>query len=311
MLWGLPHYPYLAFISKTPIFSQYPLSRLAISVETTPLDHHPTKGWRFPEKEGRSWLSLQASLLHLGTTLLSWVKHAYPQRELHVTLPPLPETFGFTKFHQTAEEARQCLRHTIDSFVVLIGLASYAIAISNPSGDPSNSDAPWVQCMLETKKGHPSWYDGIRTSFIADFSAQSRVGMIVKVSDCPPEHLIKRMISCHIPVWFYWGHPPLSSTNHPVAAQYRPLLENPSGPPLSNPQPACEPFKVEPNSRQKPGETWREYFARRRIQTDRIKARESSLERSNRLNRERAQAKRQQPGKKVLLGTGRIKVAIG
>ena len=117
--------------SPKPIFCQYPLNCLAILVDTTSLDRHPTKGWCFQEKDSHSWLSMQASLLHLGTTLLSWVKHAYPQHSLYAMIPPLPKTFGFTKFHQTAEEARKCLGHTIDSFVVLIAFVSYAIAISN------------------------------------------------------------------------------------------------------------------------------------------------------------------------------------
>ena len=293
VLWGLPLYPYLPFISKTPVFWKYPLNRLLV----TTLDRHPTEGWRLPEKDSRSWSSLQASLLHLGTTLLSWVKRTYPQRYLHAEIPPLPETFGFTKFHPTEEETRKCLERTLDSFVVLIAFVSYAIAIS-PGGNPSNPDAPWVQHMLETKRGHPSWYDGIRNSFITDFSANSRVGMIVKVSSCPPEHFVQRMISYGIPVWFHWGLPPLPATNHAIAAKHRPVLENPSGPSLLHTEPTCEPFKVERNSRQKPGETWREYFARRRIQTDQTKARESPRERSIRLDREQAQSKRQQPGKK-------------
>jgi hypothetical protein len=301
VLWGLPGYPYLPFISKSPVFLHYPLNRLAITVDTTPLDHHPTKGWRFPEQDSRSWISLQSALLHLGTTLLSWVKHASPQHHLHATIPPLPETFGFTKFHQTAEDARKCLGRTIDSFVVLIAFVSYAIAISTPSGNYSNADAPWMQYMLETNKGHPSWYDGIRSSLITEFLEKSRVGMIVNLSSCPPAHLLRCMISCRIPVWFHWGLPPLPSTDHAIAAKYRPLLENSSGPsepPLSNAQPSREPFKVEPGSRQRPGETWREYLARRRVQTDRIKAKESPRERSIRLDRERAQVKRQQPGKR-------------
>jgi hypothetical protein len=301
VLWGLPNYPYLAFISQTPVFWHYPLNRLAITVDTTPLDHHPTKGWRFPEQNSRSWISLQSALLHLGTTLLSWVKHASPQHHLSATIPPLPETFGFTKFHQTAEDARKCLGYTIDSFVVLIAFVSYAIAVSTPSGNYSNPDAPWMQYMLEMNKGHPSWYDGIRNSFITKFLEKSRVGMIVNVSNCPPPHLLKCMIACRIPVWFHWGLPPLPLSDHAIAAKYRPLLGNSSGPSepsLPNAQSSREPFKVERNSRQKPGETWREYLARRRVQTDQIKARESASERSRRLDRERAQAKRQQPGQK-------------
>jgi hypothetical protein len=196
VLWGLPHYPYLAFISKTPVFWHYPLNRLAITVDTTPLDHHPMKGWRFPEQNSRSWISLQSALLHLATTLLSWVKHASPQHHLSATIPPLPETFGFTKFHQTAEDARKCLGYTIDSFVVLIAFVSYAIAISTPSGNYSNADAPWMQYMLEMNKGHPSWYDGIRNSFITEFSEKSRVGMIVNLSNCPPAHLASFHHSC-------------------------------------------------------------------------------------------------------------------
>ena len=34
VLRGLPHYPYLAFISKTPVFWHYPLNRLAIMLDT-------------------------------------------------------------------------------------------------------------------------------------------------------------------------------------------------------------------------------------------------------------------------------------
>ena len=155
--------------------------------------------------------------------------------------------------------------------------------------------------MLETKKGHPSWYDGIRNSFITEFSANSRVGMVCRVSHCPPEHLIQSLISYRIPVWFYWGLPPLPPTNHGLAAMYCPLSENQSGPSPLNPQPALqEPklFKVEPHSRQKPGETWQEYFARRKIQTDQKKARESSPEHSCQVDHERMQAKKPQPGKK-------------
>jgi hypothetical protein len=40
VLWGLPDYPYLAFISKTPIFWHYPLNRLAITVDTASLDDY-------------------------------------------------------------------------------------------------------------------------------------------------------------------------------------------------------------------------------------------------------------------------------
>jgi len=260
LFWGIPKYPYLPFIAKSPTFRQYPLNRLAIEVETTPLDCHPTKGWRFPEKHSSSWLSLQSSLLILGTTLLSWFEDRYPERPLPAILPPLPDTFGFTRFHQTAQEARKCLSLALESFIVLIGYVSYAIAISSPDDDvPSMPNALWVRHMLKTKKLHPSWYDGIRDSFITDFSSTlPHVGMICHVSYCPPEHLVQRLISCHIPVWFYWGLPPLLSTNHTLATRYRPLLENQSGSSLSNTQHVLQerkPFKVEPNSQQKPGES--------------------------------------------------------
>ena len=302
ILWGIPTYPYLAFISTSPNFRQYPLNRLGIDMDTTPLDCHPTKGWRFPEKELTSWLSLENSLLQLATTLLTWARVTYPQSYLKLTPPPLPHTFELAKFHPTAQEARRCLSLGLESFLILIAYVSYAIAISNPNGDPSMPDAPWVRHMLKTKRGHPSWYDGVRDSFITDFSSTaSHVGMICRVSRCPPEYFVRRLLSCRIPVWFYWGLPPLSPTSHAAAAMYQPLLENQSGPPLSNPQPASkehEPFKVEPNSRQRPGESWRDYFARKKIQTDLRKTRESSRERTSRLSREQAQAKRPEPGKK-------------
>jgi len=118
------------------------------------------------------------------------------------------------------------------------------------------------------------------------------------LSQIPP------MIQANVPIWLYWGHAnSIFSPSHRVATTYRPprsaieakcraikMQQVDPALPVSYPEP-------ERHSGQKRGETWQQFFARRKESNTRRIAQENEVERQRRRNREQEAEGHMPPGR--------------
>ena len=291
-------------------------------------------GYRLPEDVSKSWKTLEQSCCQSITVLSDLFRQKHPKTPFICSAPLKPYQFGYSKGYRTEMKARSAISDSLDAFVLLFAHVSFCIAICRNSGDPasissssSTSTQPsWFQHLSRRQsKLHLEWLQLLADSPISDFTTTpKRVGSIINVSRCSWFDLVPYMLMAKVPIWFYWGIPPIfvqplntnaltyAPRSHPQSrAPLLPVITpsqsvgppTPSqsvGPPIPS-QSVVSPtpsLSVSHRSGQLPGETWKDFMTRQNIRRKTRLSKETDVERQAREDREYTAAKRSCPGKK-------------
>jgi hypothetical protein len=329
--WIIPDYPYLAFVISPPRFDHPLLQRLNYTYHSLPIQ---SPVWKLAPSLAAQWEILEDALLFIANKVLPEGNQLYP---LEFSVFHLPRTYGYLRSHRSEHLARKSAIRSRDAFVVLMALCSFTIARFHGAVLPADVEPVWVRVLQGPNGLNPSWLELFRSSPIPDFSGlYPRVGTVVDVNTWPYPHLVRRAVNAGVPVWFRWSKvdKPLACSPRPELEMYFPTREqivtafrehrhrslvnvpvNTStdvvahtvntvitSPPnttdvstLASHNTFPEPH---PNSRQKRGETWMDFFERLEIRHKRILDVENDEERSARLARQAHAEKFLAPGKK-------------
>jgi hypothetical protein len=304
--WYKAAHPYLAFTPKEIKWEGPLFGRLAISPDTVSIKQCGN-GWALDRDLACEWASLEEGLFAVCHGLLSRMLV-----KLDFEYYPLPRTFGYGRAHKSERIARRQTVHSRDAFLPLIALCSYAIAQNSDSVEIRMSHPNWIKFLVDERKIHPDWVELLRISVMNDFSVQ-RAGTVFDPQR--PEvwaYEVPHMIKANVPVWVFWGtrliHPkdmqsyrylptPEQVEQRRAALAKRSRPQSPSHE-ISTQNDIPQPPPLPKNSRQRPGETWQQYFKRQEETNVARRAKESSEERARREQREDVAKKHQPPGRK-------------
>ena len=191
-------------------------SRFANPPELIPLEND-MHGYHLPQDVTKLWKTLEQSYCQITTVLRSSSKRHYSNIFIDCSVPPNPSKFGYSKDYFTETKAQIALSQSVDAFVLLFAYVSFCIAICRVSDDPtsislSTSTQPrWLQELSAPEsKIHPEFLQLLMDSPIVDFTATpQRLGTIIDISQCSWINLVPCMINANVPIWLYWGIPPL------------------------------------------------------------------------------------------------------
>jgi hypothetical protein len=184
---------------------------------TPPKIEKDMDGYHISGDVAKSWNTLEQCCRQIVIVLRSSFEKDYPKIPLHCSWPSLPSEFGYLKAHRTKAKAEMALSESRSAFELLFAYVSFCIAICRIVNDPvsvssSTSVKPrWFQVLSNPKnKIHPEWLQLLVDSPIADFSTTpQRRGAIINVSRCSWIHLVPTMLKANVPIWLYWGIPPV------------------------------------------------------------------------------------------------------
>jgi hypothetical protein len=324
LTWSSNTFLWLPFIPTTMRLNNPLFQRLAFSIQSLPLECTYSRYHLARELQHR-WYRLEANLYDVIRKLLKAGNALFP---LDFAEFPLPNTFGYLRDHKEKRHAINCAKNSRAAFMPLIAMVSFAMALLGRD-DLSSSEPHWKE-VLKREHVHHVWVDNLHASMAGDFSENTRFGVVMNMHTCQWKYMIGALICAKVPLWLYWGKaegpfPPL--TNHagykyPFATYFPTMTEiasarasphpepqgdmlpsEPSyGPSFSNvqlhdPEPRRLP-PVEPNTRQREGQTWQEFFAAEAERHSRKAARQSSDECQARLQREAAHQDYHEPGRR-------------
>jgi hypothetical protein len=295
-LWAEDRFPYLAFLLQDPFVGQWG----RFSVPSNPIQDQ--YGWHLPRDKAKEWKNFEHLIRASADLMSNKLKERFPEFNGLWAEPAKPGLYGYFTSHSTKAEACQAIADSVDAFIVFAAYISFLIALCR-SYDASSPRSLRQLFEVSNSKIHPEWVRDLAESPIAQFGPDSRrVGSIVNVKSCKWLNLAPFMIerAC-VPIWLYWGLPPFSTSNDSWISLYAPPVDEiahsaPAACPSHSPPSSFPP--VHPNSGQLPGETMRAYFKRRKERQMNLIQKESPKNREARLGRERAQARKQLPGKK-------------
>jgi hypothetical protein len=115
-----------------------------------------------------------------------------------------------------------------DAFVPLMALCSFVMSFFHGVVLPPNVELLWVRALWRTTNLHPEWLQMFQNSPILDFSGRyPRIGTVVDVSTWRYLHLIRATANAGVPVWFWWGplSPPMKCSPDPVLDVYFPTRD--------------------------------------------------------------------------------------
>ena len=235
---------------------------------------------------------------------------------------PLPMEFGYLRSHVRETTARKCALMSRDVFLPLMAMCSFAISFHpSPPGRPISADPPWVDILVNKAKIHPEWVNQVKLSFIGDLSGNfARVGVVVNAKTCKWTNNIRRLICANVPVWIFWSsiNQPLQQSPAPRLSSFFPtraevmaaISTNKQRAEASDNHPAslnsvAVPDAVpdarfpqpNPNSRQRYGETWQQFFTREAIRHSKMAEKETPTATTARLDRQKESEKFNAPGK--------------
>ena len=260
--------------------------------------------WQLAPELQERWGRLEANLWSTANILMR-----DRMTSLHFQPFPLPTTFGYLRTHKNQRFALKCARKSRDAFVILGSLCSFAIAL-NPS-NPHDVVPKWIR-LLHENRVHPAWVENLRKTEYADLLDTQRYGAVIH-PNCGWLNHIPTMRARHVPLWFYWAHGdphlyqgkagalhthPFRPDEEKVAALRAADTESSQtsqAPPLAS---QTVHSMHEKNSRQIPGESWKDYFKRQDEVYRKAIEVETQQDRQSRLNRERNAATHVCPGAK-------------
>jgi hypothetical protein len=283
--WSSNKYPFLAWIPADVKFEGPLFGRLHWMHHTLPVRAYGDR-WMLSEEVQMRWLRLEHNLQSLVSSLIRRARIA-PS----LTLWPMPSRYGYLQTHPTEDDARHYAMYSRDAFVPLAAACSFAIA-NNIDGFDYDLPLPWWMRELVDKGVHLQYLENIQKSFVGDFTIE-RAGIVIDPYSWEWLGQVLRMIRTNVPVWIHWGEKWDTRTKHPeIADQYQPTQAEVdearrsfAAPPP--PEPVKEAPEPEKNSGQRQGETYLAFFARRTIENEAKRRRESPLELERRTNREK------------------------
>ena len=307
--WSMNVFPHLAYVPTTVRFDGPLFLRLAYDRCTLPLkrDHGC---WKLAKSVAESWQQLEQCLLYVMDALIQKSRVLLP---LEYTNYPLPQNKGYLSSHWEERFAIKCALSSRNSFVPLMAKCSFAIALISGEESPFASTPSWIEYLRGTHNLHPEWLEQLRQSLVCDLSSDNpRVGLIVDVRTMQITNLIPVMLHTHIPLWFHWGsykYPPARFNRKdldswcPTLDELNVALTSASAPPSepSHMSPNAEVLprhpKPKPDSQQRAGETWQQFFERESVIHAGKELSETVAEQKKRLDRTRSQGTTM-PGKK-------------
>jgi len=318
-VWALDHLPYLAFELFSPFHGSM-TSRFAIDPELIDLEED-AYGFHLPEDVVKSWKTCEKSCVQIASVLRTLFAKEHPKTSLDCSAPRSPSDFGYSKNYPKERKARLAISESIDSFVLLFSYISFCIAMCRNPGEPafvslSESTRPnWFQVLsARQNRIHPEWLQLLVDSPISNFTTTpQRRGAILNVSKCTWIHLVPRMLQSNIPIWFYWGIPPVfeqpldpgalyyAPRSHPqsrVRAPPLPVITPSQSVGVSTPSQSVRIRSAHAGPGQLPDETWKEFMTRQNERRKAIISKETKDECEAREGRENTAAKRSCPGKR-------------
>jgi hypothetical protein len=213
---------------------------------------------------------------------------------------PFPLKFSYLHSHIYESTARKCAINACDAFLPLMAMCSFAMSLHLQTEDLLiATDPPWISILVNKGKVHPEWVNHLKSSFIGDFSGSvARVGVLVKVQTLQWSHHLQRLRDAKVPVWLFWGSLKNLPTCSPIPrlsvffptqqqidaagqanvhqaqvsqANDSAASSSAAPDPLTSDKSTRTRFpQPSPNSRQRYGETWQDFFAREAIRHKRI-----------------------------------------
>ena len=193
-------------------------SRFATPPELIGLENAKS-GYCLPEDVFKSWKDFETSCLQTAAVLRTSFERNNPKNFLVCSIPT-PYQFGYSKAYSTEKKARFALSESLDAFVLLLAYVSFCIAICRAKDDPDRvsfststvAKPRWFQILSDkSSKIHPQWLQLLVDSPVADFtpSTPQRLGTIVNVARCSWIKMVPYLLWANVPVWLYWGIPPV------------------------------------------------------------------------------------------------------
>ncbi|KAG6818734.1 hypothetical protein H0H93_002305 [Arthromyces matolae] len=322
-LWDSNEFPFLAVVPLHQPFSGPLFRRLSFITSTVPVTE-VADGYTLD-------IDLKTELVTLERNLHA-VLHAMLERTGPITssfqLWAFPARFGYLKTYRTKGAVKVVASRSRDAFVLLMAAVSLALGILRHREELG---LEWREAILEKSGVHPQWLSSLEESVVGDFSIP-RIGCVVDLTTCDHFELLPIYDKMNMGICLYWGTKttfsdlritvlaenflkskncfmdsnivahllPAPSTSLSASSSTITISAPPSGTtsshlPTSSSNAAPLP---EPCSRQKQGETWAMFFARRKVTNDKWQASETPQQKLSRSQREQNAARGQPPGKK-------------
>src|SRR5271168_3716110 len=285
-LWAEDRFPYLAFSLQDPFVGQW----ARFTVPSDPI--HDQHGWHLPRDKAKEWKNFEHLIRASAECMSNKLQERFPEFNGLWHEPAKPRLYGYFTTYPTMAEACQAIADSVDAFIVYAAYISFLIALCRYY-EASSPRSVRELFQVSNSKIHPEWLRDLAESPIAQFGPDSRrVGSIVNVKSCKWLNLAPFMMEkAFVPIWLYWGLPPFSTSNDSWISFYAPPVDEIAhSAPMPCPSlsfPSSFP-PVHPNSGQRPGETMRAYFNRRKEKRVDLIQKESPKSREVRLGRERA-----------------------
>jgi hypothetical protein len=220
--WSYIKYPFMPFTPKAvrfegPLFS--PLSYAYNSIPMEFLAEGNNEGWMLRRDIQEKWLRIEDDLRTvIGSVLVGMTS---PMGFSPFEFP----SSAFMRFHETKQKARRALQWSLNAFVPLIAMATWAILqpISEGRGTPSRPF--WASILVDEHGMHPEYVESLRTSIVGDLTVE-RVGCILDPFVFTWLGQVPRMVAANAPVWIFWGKAGFSAPTKDsrIADEYRPSL---------------------------------------------------------------------------------------
>lgn len=261
-------------------------------------------GWHLPREVQKLWKNFEQTSRGAAHALSVHVFKTCPRFKGLWNVPEKPGSFGYFEAHKSEVAARTAIAESISGFVIYMSYMAFLVTLCQV--DPSN---PHFNISLATVfenaaiNVHREWIRCIEP-FVSPHI--KRLGCIVDINSCAWAVLVPHMIEAQIPIWLFWGRPPftlndLLSWARPLIPQLRASqnISSSTMPATHLPSASLDSFPpVKPNTRQRPGETMRAFFQRRKVNHAHRRLKETQAKRAERLHSLKQQVHKPTPGKR-------------
>ncbi|KDQ63889.1 hypothetical protein JAAARDRAFT_43187 [Jaapia argillacea MUCL 33604] len=189
--WASHSLPMLPFLFRLPLRHGPIFSKLNFTFSNLPIICKEGR-WAMDSALGDDWLILERSLANIAETLLA-NGEARPPSGTPIRVPT-PLSMGYRDSHQNEDVARRACHNSLHAFDLLIATCSMAIAYH-----------PTASRLRELVAEKPIYSDLLVVSPLSSFDLSSRAGVVIPSSQSDCLHWVPLLVSCRIPVWFYWG----------------------------------------------------------------------------------------------------------
>jgi hypothetical protein len=295
--WADQGFDYLAFIPLEPIFCGL-FEPLAIIPSSSDFFHTPVVGWRL--KIAEAWAEAERITSSVTATISNRLGSTTT-----LYYPPVPSEHGYNRGHATLAIAIRQARRSRDWFVLWMGILAYVMASCGTFAENLDENPPPWAKVLHESQCRPDIINRLLASQLACSPNTARVGCFYDTGSDIVRKSLAFYFGHHIPIWFKID----GVSQAYFAAPYRSALKKLLAPSSEQIQAAKNHFAnsasassesnvldvVEdrprsgtpppPNSGQRLGETWQEFFARRQERYSKIV--ETEQQRQARENRDR------------------------